>query len=175
MLDPKTRHFLIVLSSSKRQWISKSRLMEMGVDISVLNIKHLEALNYVEVSIHLDEQYRITPTGETALIEHNRALKSDRKATIALILSALAILISMFSLFSDGLQKRQSQAEDLPQKQQATHREEYRASNLEFSSASGLPPLLSQNFWCPESVQECQEFPEWPGQLSEHFADQLVF
>lgn len=132
MLDPKTRKFLVILSSSERQWVSKSRLMEMGIDISALNIKHLEALNYVEVSIHLDEQYRITPTGETALIEHNRALKSDRKATIALIFSALAILISMFSLFSNGQQKQESQAEDLPQKQQATHREEYRASVWDF-------------------------------------------
>lgn len=131
MLDQKTRKFLVVLSSAERQWVSKSYLEKMGIDVSILNIKHLEALNYVEASIHLDEQYRITPTGETALIEHNRALRSDRKATIAIILSALAIFISLFSLFSGEQQERQSQEAGLSQKQQVTHQEEYRASVLE--------------------------------------------
>jgi hypothetical protein len=41
----------------------------------------------------------------------------------------------LVSLFSNGQQKRESQAEDLPQKQQATHREEYRASVWDFFPA----------------------------------------
>lgn len=47
--------------------------------VDILNIEHLEELNYIETMIHLEEQYRITPTGERALIEHEREIQREKK------------------------------------------------------------------------------------------------
>lgn len=38
-----------------------------------------EELNYIETMIHLEEQYRITPTGERALIEHEREIQREKR------------------------------------------------------------------------------------------------
>lgn len=83
MLDPKTRRFLKALQSEDGKWASKSSLPAYGIAVASLNIGHLLELNYINEIVHLEEQCRITPTGESALLGHKRAWRSDIKATIA--------------------------------------------------------------------------------------------
>lgn len=135
MLDPKTRRFLKVLQSEDGKWVPGSNLTSYGINVDSLNIGHLLDLNYINEIVHLEEQYRITPTGESALLEHKRAWRSDIKSTIALILSAIAILVSLVGLLTSGQPEPPMQGRQQQQTQQAIHREEYRASVWDFFPA----------------------------------------
>lgn len=121
MLDPKTRRFLKALQSEDGKWVSKSSLSAYGIAVASLNIGHLLELNYINEIVHLEEQCRITPTGESALLERKRAWRSDIKATIALILSAIAILISLIGLLTSGQPEPLPQGQPQRQTQQSTH------------------------------------------------------
>lgn len=121
MLDPKTRRFLKALQSEDGKWVSKSSLSAYGIAVASLNIGHLLELNYINEIVHLEEQCRITPTGESALLEHKRAWRSDIKATIALILSAIGILISLIGLLTSGQPEPLPQGQPQRQTQQSTH------------------------------------------------------
>jgi len=121
MLDPKTQRFLKVLQSADGKWVPKSSLLNCGINVASLNIGHLLELAYIEEIVHLEEQYRITPTGESALLNHKRAWLSDIKATIALILSAIAILISLIGLLTSGQPEPPMQGQQQQQTQQSIH------------------------------------------------------
>lgn len=121
MLDPKTRRFLKVLQSEDGKWVPRSNLTSYGINVDSLNIGHLLDLNYINEIVHLEEQYRITPTGESALLEHKRAWRSDIKSAIALILSAIAILVSLVGLLTSGQPEPLPKGQPQQQTQQAIH------------------------------------------------------
>lgn len=49
--------------------------------VDILNIEHLEELNYIETMIHLEEQYRITPTGRKSFNRARREIQREKKET----------------------------------------------------------------------------------------------
>ena len=107
MLDPKTLSLLLFLQDHKNEWITKNDLIRNGFAYDPFWFGHLKELKYIDCAVHLEEQYRITPIGESAIIEHNRTKKSDMKATIAIIISILAIIISLVSLYVDASKEQE--------------------------------------------------------------------
>lgn len=99
MLDSMTKKFLTTLMDANRKWISKSSLRASRINVDILNIEHLEELNYIETMIHLEEQYRITPTGERALIEHERELQREKKETFRYRITTLIAVIALIKSF----------------------------------------------------------------------------
>lgn len=102
MLDSKTLSLLLFLQGRKNEWITKSDLIRNGFAYDPFWFGHLKEMKYIDCAIHLEEQYRITPIGESAIIEHNRTKKSDMKSTIAIIISIVAIIISFINLCADA-------------------------------------------------------------------------
>ena len=107
MLDSKTLSLLLFLQGRKNEWITKSDLIRNGFAYDPFWFGHLKELKYIDCAVHLEEQYRITPIGESAIIEHNRTKKSDMKATIAIIISIFAIIISLVSLYIDAYKAKE--------------------------------------------------------------------
>lgn len=110
MLDKKTLAFLNYLRSHK-DWVCRSELVENGFSYDRFWLDHLKSLNYIDCSVHLEEQYRITPVGESAIIEHNRAKRSDLKSTIAIIISVIALIISFLSYLDEARASKEKEPE----------------------------------------------------------------
>lgn len=102
MLDSKTLSLLLFLQDHKNEWTTESDLIRNGFAYDSFWFGYLKEMKYIDCAVHLEEQYRITPIGESATIEHNRTKKSDMKSTIAIIISIVAIIISFVSLCVDA-------------------------------------------------------------------------
>lgn len=102
MLDPKTLELLLFMEEHKKEWITRKNLLDRKIEYDPIWFGHLKELKYIDCVIHLEEQYRITPIGESAIIEHYRSLSSDRKSTFALALSVLALIVSALAFMSES-------------------------------------------------------------------------
>lgn len=98
MLDKKTLAFLNYLQSHK-DWVCRSELVENGFSSDRLWLDHLKELDYIDCSVHLEEQYRITPVGESAIIEHNRITQSDKKEARRYWITTIIALIALIKSF----------------------------------------------------------------------------